>query len=71
MNGTDNSQSDSFLLVLDEKDFVSVGALLGRRARPASESDTTIVESWLDSDTPFSQRSANLLVTAMPGIPHQ
>ena len=71
MNGIGTPETDSFLLVLDDADFASVGALLGLRARPASPSDTTLVESWLDGDTPFTKPATNLLVTAMPGIPHQ
>lgn len=71
MSVSDNPQSDSFLLVLDEAEFISVGALLGLRARPTSAPDATLVDSWLEGETTFTTRSENLLITAMPGIPDQ
>ncbi|MFP6663851.1 MAG: hypothetical protein VCC00_06610 [Deltaproteobacteria bacterium] len=68
MNGIGTPETDTFLLVLDESDFASVGALLGLRARPASASDTRLVESYLEGDLPFGNPKQSLLVTSLPNI---
>ena len=68
MNGIGTPETDTFLLVLDEADFTSVGALLGLRARPSSSSDTQLVESYLDAEIPFGNPRQPLLVTSLPGI---
>ena len=64
-------ETDAFLLVLDETDFASVGALLGLRARPASPFDARLVDSYLEEEFPLGDSSADLLITTLPDIPSQ
>jgi hypothetical protein len=71
MKGIGTPETDTFLLVLDQVDFASVGALLGLRARPASPFDTELVESYLAGDLPFGKPREPLLITSLPGIRSQ
>ncbi|MBM4265806.1 MAG: hypothetical protein FJ144_04205 [Deltaproteobacteria bacterium] len=63
--------TDAFLLSLEDPEFIRVGALLGLRARPASNHDTALVDSFLDSDFLFSGSRRAVLVTSVPNLPPQ
>lgn len=62
------TDTDAFLLNLDEQDFVRVGAMLGLRARPATTHDVALVDQFLDSDFLFSGRKKPVVVTSVPNL---
>jgi hypothetical protein len=70
MNETHSSETetDTFLLVLNDLDFVRVGALLGLRARPSNSEDTMLVDSFIDSDIQFGTLRRGMLITSLPNI---
>ncbi|HEY8515737.1 MAG TPA: hypothetical protein VIS07_09520 [Candidatus Binatia bacterium] len=68
---TTSTETDTFLLVLNDPEFVRVGALLGLRARATDQADSRLVESFIDSDVQFSSGRRSLLVTSLPNIPPQ
>jgi hypothetical protein len=71
MNEPRTSDTDAFLLVLNDPEFLRVGFLLGLRARPSSQHDSALVDSFLDSDFLFSGTRRAILVTSLPDIPPQ
>jgi hypothetical protein len=71
MNEPSRTETDTFLLVLNDPEFVRVGALLGLRARPSTPDDSALVDSFLDSDCLFTGSGSGLLVTSLPDIPAQ
>ena len=71
MNEIHHSDTDTFLLVLNDLDIVRVGALLGLRARPSHRHDVKLVDSFIQSDVPFEESQRNLLVTTMPNLRSQ
>jgi hypothetical protein len=62
------TETDTFLLVLNDPEFVRVGALLGLRARATDQADSQLVESFLDSDVRFSGARRSMLVTSVPNV---
>ena len=69
MNETSSTtETDTFLLVLNDPEFVRVGALLGLRARATHQADSHLVDSFIDSDVQFSGACRKLLVTSVPNI---
>ena len=50
---TPTTDTDTFLLVLNDPEFVRVGALLGLRARATHQADSHLVDSFIDSDVQF------------------
>ena len=71
MNENPATDTDTFLLILNDRDIVRVGALLGLRARPAHRHDLKLVDSFIESDTPFVQGQQPMLVTSLPNVPSQ
>jgi hypothetical protein len=65
---TSTTDTDTFLLVLNDPEFVRVGALLGLRARATDQADSQLVDSFIDSDVQFSGARRKLLVTSVPNI---
>jgi len=65
------TDTDAFLLNLDEHEFVRVGAMLGLRARPATTHDVALVDQFLDSDFLFTGNREPVLVTSVPDLPPQ
>jgi len=69
MNETSSTtDTDTFLLVLNDPEFVRVGALLGLRARATHQADSHLVDSFIDSDVQFSGARRKLLVTSVPNV---
>jgi hypothetical protein len=62
------SEADAFLLALDERDFVRVGAMLGLRARPATSADTTLVEKYLENEFDFGSEPPNPLIATLSDV---
>ena len=71
MTETSTSQADALLLVLSEREFIGVGALLGLRARPSHGEDLQLVESYLDSDMIFNGTRRKILIAYVPDLPPQ
>ena len=65
------TDTDAFLLNLEEHEFVRVGAVLGLRARPATTHDVAMVDQFLDSDFLFNGNKSQILVTSTPDLPPQ
>jgi len=65
---TSTTETDTFLLVLNDPEFVRVGALLGLRARATHQADSQLVDSFIDSDVQFSGARRKLLVTSVPNV---
>lgn len=68
MNEIRHTETDTFLLILNDVDIVRVGALLGLRARPAHRHDVKLVDSFIQSDVPFQESQSAMLVTTMPNV---
>jgi len=68
MDATKPTDTDAFLLNLDEHDFIRVGAMLGLRARPATTHDVALVDEFLDSDFLFSGQKNPVVVTSVPNL---
>lgn len=62
------TDTDAFLLNLEEHEFVRVGAMLGLRARPSTSHDVALVDKFLDSDMLFSGQRKPVLVTSTPNL---
>jgi hypothetical protein len=65
---TPTTDTDTFLLVLNDPEFLRVGALLGLRARTTDQADSQLVDSFIDSDVQFSGARRKLLVTSVPNL---
>jgi hypothetical protein len=68
MNETCHTDTDTFLLILSDLDIVRVGALLGLRARPAHRHDVKLVDSFIESDVPFTDGQQSWLITSVPNV---
>jgi hypothetical protein len=71
MDETPHTETDTFLLILSDLDIVRVGALLGLRARPAHRHDVKLVDSFIQSDVPFTESHQSWLITTLPNVPSQ
>lgn len=65
------TDTDAFLLNLEEHEFIRVGAMLGLRARPATSHDVALVDQFLDGDVLFGPNHKPVLVTSTRDLPPQ
>ena len=62
------SETDSFLLAIDENEFAAVAALLGLRARPVGADDQVLVDAYLNENDLFSGPREPLRITTVPDV---
>lgn len=65
------TDTDAFLLNLEEHELFRVGAVLGLRARPATSHDVALVDEYLDGDFEFAGKKKPILITSVPDLPPQ
>jgi hypothetical protein len=50
MSATSNLETGTLLLLLNEREFLRVGALVGLRARTSNRQEAALVDQFIDSD---------------------
>jgi len=65
------AQADALLLLLDESEFLDIGAVIGLRSRPAAGEDSRIIDEYLDSEVaemPIGESRQKVLLGYMPDL---
>lgn len=68
MSDSTPTDTDAFLLNLEEHELFRVGAVLGVRARPATTDDVALVDQFLDTDFGFTGNKRAILITSVPDV---
>lgn len=71
MPDTTAAQADALLLILTDREFLDIGAILGLRARPSVADDVKLIEAFLDSDTAIGSSQRKIVIGYLPEIPPQ
>jgi hypothetical protein len=67
MSATSNLETGTLLLLLNDREFLRVGALVGLRARTSNRQEVALVDQFIDSDIP-RQEGRRIFVSAIPNL---
>lgn len=70
MSATSHLETGTLLLLLNEREFLRVGAIVGLRARTSNRQEAALVDQFIDSDVP-RQQSRRILISAIPNLRSQ
>ena len=70
MSASSNPETGTLLLLLDEREFLRVGALVGLRARTSDRKEAALIEDFIERDMPRRDKP-RYFVSAPPNLrPH-
>jgi hypothetical protein len=67
MSATSNLETDTLLLLLNEREFLRVGALVGLRARTSNRQEATLVDEFIESEIHW-QEDRRIFVSTIPNL---
>jgi hypothetical protein len=70
MSATSHLETGTLLLLLSEREFLRVGALVGLRARTSNRQEVALVDQFIDSDIP-RQEGRRIFISAIPNLRSQ
>lgn len=70
MSASSNLETGTLLLLLNEREFLRVGALVGLRARTTDKKEAALVEDFIERDMPRRDKP-RYFISALPNLrPH-
>ena len=70
MSASSHLETGTLLLLLNDREFLRVGALVGLRARTSNREEVALVDQFIDSDIPRQERP-RIFISALPNVRSQ